>query len=318
MGKTVLITGITGQDGSYLAELLLSKKYEVHGLIRRTSHFNRQNIDHIADQLHLHYGDMTDTGSILHIVKEVQPEEIYHLAGQSHVQISSNIPDNTMDVNGQGAWRLLEAVRLSDLNPCIYNAATSELFGGTATTHESLDESSEFHPRSPYAISKLMAYWFMRHYRYAYGMRTWNGILFNHESPRRGENFVTRKITLSIARIMKGQQKELVLGNLDARRDWGYAPDYVEAMHLMLQSRLPDDFVVATGEMHSIQEFLDLAMLHGGRVPVRVSDEYKRMDEVQYLCGDATKIRVNLGWRPKTSFVELVKIMMEADMHGTH
>lgn len=313
--KTALITGITGQDGSYLTELLLSKGYRVWGLVRRTSAFNRERLDHIHDQnLHLLYGDMNDTGSILHVLHDVCPDEIYHLAGQSHVQISSSIPEYTMDVNGQGAYRLLEAVRLSHIDPCIYNAATSELYGG-CSGGEKLNEESVFHPRSPYAIGKLVAYWFMRHYRDAYGMKTWNGILFNHESPRRGENFVTRKITLSIARVLNGLQKEVVLGNTQAKRDWGYAPDYVEAMWLMLQSSKPDDFVVATGEMHSVQDFLSFAMVYAGRVvPVRVSSDYKRSDDVVALCGDATKASVCLGWKPKVRFNDLVRIMMEADL----
>lgn len=303
------------KDGSYLVELLLSKGYEVYGLIRRTSSFNRERLDHIIDNnFKLIYGDMVDTSSLLHIMKDVRPDEIYHLAGMSHVQVSQSIPEYTFDTNGEGATRLLEAVRLCDLNPCIYNAATSELFGG-CRFGEKLNEESPFNPRSPYAISKLYTYWIMRHYREAYGLKTWNGILFNHESPRRGENFVTRKITLSIARIMAGKQKELVLGNTQARRDWGYAPDYVKGMWMMLQSKKPDDFVLATSEMHSVQEFLDRAMQYAGtKVPVITSRTYLRPTDVDALCGDYSKAKRVFGWEPKVRFNELVRIMMKADL----
>ena len=313
--KTALVTGITGQDGSYLTELLLDKGYVVWGLVRRTSAFNRERLDHICNpNLKYVYGDIIDMGSILHALKVVQPDEVYHLAAQSHVGISFDTVESTLDMNTLGTARLLEAVRLSDVSPRIYNAATSELFGGMNNGHR-LSEKDLFHPRSTYAVSKLASYWMMCHYRETYGLPIWNGILFNHESPRRGENFVTRKITLSIAKIMMGLQKELVLGNMDACRDWGYAPDYVESMWLMLQSSKPDDFVVATGEMHSVREFFELAMTYAGEVvPVRVDEYYRRPLDVDALCGDSSKARSVLGWCPKVGFPELVRIMMEADI----
>jgi GDPmannose 4,6-dehydratase len=315
--KKAFIDGTTGQDGSYLSELLLTKGYEVHGLIRRTSHFNRDNIDHIKNKdFHLYYGDLEDTSSLCHLMKDIRPDEVYHLASMSHVQISNDIPEYTFDTNAVGTVRLLEAIRLADINPCIYNAATSELFGG-CKPGELLNEESKMHPRSPYAISKLYSYWMMRYYRDAYGMKTWNGILFNHESPRRGENFITRKITLSIARIFAGKQSFLEVGNMDARRDWGYAPDYVEAMYLMLQSKKPDDYVVATGETHSVREFIEKACMVVGVKPetiVKVNPSYIRPVDVGCLCGDASKIKRNIGWEPNVCFSELVDIMMKADM----
>lgn len=322
--KKAFITGTTGQDGSYLAELLLSKDYEVHGLVRRTSHFNRQNIDHIKDKrFKLYYGDMGDTGSLCHIIKKIQPDEVYHLASMSHVQISNDIPEDTYDTNGMGTVRLLEAIRLADINPCIYNAATSELFGG-GHQNELLNEKSPMHPRSPYAIAKLEAYWFMNYYRDAYGMKTWNGILFNHESPRRSENFITRKIALNIARILAHKQDKIILGNINARRDWGYAPDYVNAMYLMLQSNKPDNYVIATGVSHSIQDFLETAFkyvnISNWEDYVTISDLYKRPVDVDCLCGDSSKAQKALGWKHTVGFDELVKIMMDADLkqEGIH
>jgi GDPmannose 4,6-dehydratase len=249
-------------------------------------------------------------------MKDIRPDEVYHLASMSHVQISNDIPEYTFDTNAVGTVRLLEAIRLADINPCIYNAATSELFGG-CEPGELLNEESKMRPRSPYAISKLYSYWTMRYYRDAYGMKTWNGILFNHESPRRGENFITRKITLSIARILAGKQEFLEVGNMDAKRDWGYAPDYVEAMYLMLQSKRPDDYVVATGESHSVREFIEKACDVVGVKPetiVKVNPSYIRPVDVGCLCGDASKIKRNIGWEPNVCFSELVDIMMKADM----
>ena len=309
------ITGVSGQDGSYLSELLLSKGYEVHGLIRRTSTFNRERIDHIKDKnFHLYYGDLEDTSSLCHLMRDIRPDEVYHLASMSHVQVSNSIPEYTFDTNAQGTVRLLEAIRLADINPCVYNAATSELFGGS---NRLLNEESPMHPRSPYAISKLYSYWVMRYYRDAYGFYIWNGILFNHESPRRGENFITRKITLSLARILAGKQEYLEVGNTAAKRDWGYAPEYVEAMWMMLQSSKPDEYVVATGETHSVQEFIDEACGLAGldsRKVVRVNQSYVRPVDVDCLCGDTRKIQRVLGWRPRVCFNDLVRIMMKADM----
>ena len=315
--KKAFITGGNGQDASYLTELLLSKGYEVHSLIRRTSSFNRERIDHIKSKdFHLYYGDLGDTSSLCHLMKDIHPDEVYHLASMSHVAISSSIPEYTFDTNAVGTVRLLEAIRLADINPCIYNAATSELFGG-CEPGELLNEESKMRPRSPYAISKLYSYWAMRYYRDAYGMKTWNGILFNHESPRRGENFITRKITLSIARILAGKQEFLEVGNMDAKRDWGYAPDYVEAMYLMLQSKRPDDYVVATGESHSVREFIEKACAIAGIDPVRIVREnpaYLRPLDVGCLCGDARKAQRNLFWEPSVRFERLVEIMLKADM----
>lgn len=285
--------------------------------MRRTSSFNRDRIDHIKNKdFHLYYGDLEDTSSLCHLMKDIRPDEVYHLASMSHVQISNDIPEYTFDTNAQGTTRLLEAIRLADLNPCIYNAATSELFGG-CKPNEKLTEESSMHPRSPYAISKLYSYWLMRYYHDAYGMKTWNGILFNHESPRRGENFITRKITLSLARILAGKQSFLEVGNLDARRDWGFAPDYVEAMWMMLQSKHPDDYIIATGETHSVREFIEKACaitnLNFYDV-VKLNKKYVRPLDVNCLCGDASKAKRNLFWEPTVCFDELVKIMMKADM----
>ncbi|MBN1539637.1 MAG: GDP-mannose 4,6-dehydratase [Candidatus Thermoplasmatota archaeon] len=340
MNRSAFITGITGQDGSYLAELLLDKGYEVHGLVRRSSSFNRQRIEHLRNpgregpgSLILHYGDITDSSNLIRIIDELRPQEIYHLAAQSHVRISFEVPEYTANADGLGTLRLLEAVRflgLSDQTK-IYNAATSELYGKVKEVPQ--NENTPFHPRSPYGVAKLYAYWISRNYREAYGMFISNGILFNHESPRRGENFVTRKITLSISNIMDGKQESLVLGNLDARRDWGYAPDYVEAMWLMLQYDRPDDFVIATGETHTVREFVELAFKEAGvdlewtgtgieekgvdastgRELVKVSSRYFRPSEVDMLIGDPQKAMKELGWKPKVGFEELVRMMMKAE-----
>jgi GDPmannose 4,6-dehydratase len=345
MEKTALITGINGQDGSYLAEFLLNKGYRVHGIIRRSSTFNRQRIEHLyidnmIEDLHnqrrikLHYGDMTDSSNLSSIVKVTQPDEIYNLAAQSHVKISFEVPEYTAETDAIGTLRLLEAVRTCGLEhkTRIYQASTSELYGQVQEVPQS--ETTPFYPRSPYGVAKLYGYWITKNYREAYGMFVVNGILFNHESERRGENFVTRKITLSAARIAKGLQKKLYLGNLNALRDWGYAPDYVECMWLMLQHNTPEDFVIATGEMHSVREFCELAFREvgidlewtgegvdekgiskkTGKVIIEVDPDYFRPAEVEQLCGNPEKARTLLGWNPrKTSFNELVKKMVAAD-----
>ncbi len=332
--KKAFVTGVSGMDGSYLSELLLDKGYEVHGLIRRASTFNRGRIEQIkSEDFKLYYGDLEDTSSICHLMKRIQPDEVYHLAAMSHVQISNDIPEYTFNSNAQGTLRLLEAIRLADLDPCIYNAGTSELFGG-CKPGDLLNEESTMHPRSPYAISKLYSYWTMRYYRDAYGLKTWNGILFNHESPRRGENFITRKITLSIARILAGKQDCLEIGNIDSQRDWGYAPDYVNAMWMMLQSNKPDDYVIATGKLHSVREFIEKVFKEIGReihwngkgieetgydmsnkkTVVRINPIYYRPMDVNCLCGDSSKAYQKLGWKPSVGFDELVQIMVKADM----
>lgn len=338
--KKAFITGVTGQDGSYLAELLLSKGYEVHGLIRRASTFNRERIEHLhkyhEDQnkgLLLHYGDMTDATSLLHILKEIQPDEVYHLAAQSHVQVSFEVPVYSADADALGTLRLLEGIRAANLleKTKIYNASTSELFGSSP---EKQNEQTYFYARSPYAAAKLYAYWIAINYREAYNMKIWNGILFNHESPKRGENFVTRKITISIAKILAGKQDKMYMGNMDAMRDWGYAPDYVEAMWMMLQQETPDNYVIATGETHSVREFIEHAFKEVGisiewkgsgvnevgidsktkRVFIEVSPRYFRPTDVDCLKGDSSKARDALGWIPKVGFKELVKIMVHADL----
>lgn len=319
--KKAFITGITGQDGSYLTELLLDKHYEVHGLIQKsvtpaTSHFQKLSLDERYDinKVMLHYGDITDYRSLLKIIKQIQPDEVYHLAAQSDIQISFENPLETADINALGSLRVFAAIHNSKCNAKIFNASSRELYGSAPSEYPQ-NEKTPFHPESPYAIAKLFAYHCAIFYRNKYGLKIWNGILYNHESPRRGENFVTRKITHGIARIMTGKQKELVLGNLNAMRDWGYAPDYVEAMWLMLQSKNPDDFIIATSEMHSVQEFLDEAMTCAGvRVPVKVSKNFLRISDVNHLCGDYHKAKKILGWKPKTTFKKLVRIMMEADM----
>jgi GDPmannose 4,6-dehydratase len=313
--KRALITGITGQDGSYLAELLLAKGYEVHGLVRRSSSFNTGRIDPIRDQLHLHYGDLVDSTSLHSVIATVQPHEIYNLAAQSHVRVSFEMPEYTCDVTAAGVGRLLEALRVSGLKARFYQASSSELYGKVRETPQT--EKTQFHPRSPYAAAKAYGYYLTQNYREAYDMFCTNGLLFNHESPRRGENFVTRKITRAVGRIVAGTQKKLALGNLDAKRDWGFAGDFVEAMWHMLQLDTPDDFVVATGETHSVREFLDLAF---GRVDLDwkdhvVTDErFMRPAEVELLLGDATKAKKTFGWTPKVTFRQLVEMMVDADV----
>ena len=320
--KKALITGITGQDGSYLAELLLHKGYEVHGIIRRASTFNTHRIDHIyrdphngeAVKLYLHYGDIAVAETLQHIIYEIKPDEIYHLAAQSHVRVSFDMPEYTGDVTGLGATRILEAVRKSAGNSRFYQASSSEMFGGANPPQS---ESTKLEPRSPYAAAKVYAYWIAKNYREAYGLFACNGILFNHESPRRGETFVTRKITRAVAAIKAGRQKQLFLGNLDAKRDWGYAPEYVEAMWLMMQQEQSDDFVIGTGETHSVREFLEEAFGYVGlnyEEYVRIDERYFRPTEVDVLLSDPSKAREKLGWQPRVRFGELVRIMMDADL----
>jgi GDPmannose 4,6-dehydratase len=321
MSKRALISGITGQDGSYLAELLLAKGYEVHGIIRRSSTFNTDRIDHLYQDPHvhgvklfLHYGDLSDSASLLKFLHDLQPDEIYHLGAQSHVRVSFDIPEYTGNVTGLGTTRLLEAMRETAPKARFYQASSSEMYGLVQAVPQR--EDTPFYPRSPYGAAKVYAYWMTVNYRESYGLHASNGILFNHESPRRGETFVTRKITRAIARIKAGLQKELYLGNLDARRDWGYAPEFVEAMWLMLQQEKGDDFVVATGETHSVREFLEesfgVANLDWNQY-VKIDARYLRPAEVDLLSGDPAKARRVLGWQPKTSFKELVRIMVEAD-----
>ena len=320
--KRALITGITGQDGSYLAELLLAKGYEVHGLMRRSSSFSTARIDHLfSDEhalklpLHLHYGDLSDSSSLINTINKVKPEEVYNLGAQSHVKVSFDMPEFTADTTGMGALRLLEAIRHADWPIRYYQAGSSEMFGKAAESPQM--ETTPFHPRSPYAVSKVFAHWMTVQYREAYAMFAANGILFNHESPRRGATFVTRKVTRGIAAILAGTEKKLYLGNLDARRDWGYAPEYVEAMWLILQQPEPDDYVVATGETHSVREFVELAFSLVDRdwsEFVEIDPRYFRPIEVDELCGDATKARERLGWQPRTTFANLVRLMLEADL----
>ena len=322
--KRALVTGITGQDGSYLAELLLEKGYEVHGVIRRASTFNTERIDHLyadpheSPALHLHYGDLSEGRVIRQILERFEPQEIYNLGAQSHVRVSFDQPEYTADVVGIGTLRVLEAVReystRSGAQVRVYQAGSSEMFGAALPPQS---EDTPFHPRSPYAVSKLAAHWFARNYREAYGLFITNGILFNHESPRRGETFVTRKITRAVGRIKEGLQQTLYLGNLDTRRDWGFAGDYVEAMWLMLQQDEPDDYVVATGESHSVREFLEEAFSCAGlewQKHVEIDSRYFRPSEVDHLQGDASKARAKLGWAPKVSFSELVRMMVERDL----
>jgi GDPmannose 4,6-dehydratase len=336
--KKAFLTGITGQDGSYLAELLLSKGYEVWGVIRRSSSFNTKRINHLYQDPHepgvrlrLCYGDLTDASSINQILKQVRPDEIYNLGAQSHVKVSFEIPEYTADVTGMGAVRVLEAMRELDLNAKFYQASSSELYGQAVETPQT--ETTPFRPRSPYAAAKAYAFYITKNYRESYGFFAVNGIMFNHESPRRGETFVTRKITRAAARIKLGTQSRLYLGNLDARRDWGYAGDYVEAMWLMMQADKPDDFVIATGEAHSVREFCDIAFRHAGlplrwegqgiaerglgpdgNVLVEVDPHYFRPAEVDILVGDASKAARELGWKPRVRFEELVKMMIEGDL----
>ncbi|WP_141266880.1 GDP-mannose 4,6-dehydratase [Thermodesulfovibrio sp. Kuro-1] len=346
--KKALITGITGQDGSYLAEFLLSKGYEVHGLIRRASTFNTQRIDHIyidphlpEARLFLHYGDLSDSGQLVHIIYNIQPDEIYHLGAQSHVRVSFDMPEYTGDITALGTTRLLEAIRRSGIKTKFYQASSSEMFGASPPPQ---NEKTPFYPRSPYAAAKVYAYWMTVNYREAYKLFACNGILFNHESPRRGETFVTRKITRALARILASKQDKLYLGNLEAKRDWGFAPEYVEMMWLMLQQDEPDDYVVGTGESHSVREFVEKAFsyagieiewrgkgveekgiiasvdysinsnLKPGDIVIEIDPKYFRPTEVEHLQADITKAKERLGWQPRTTFDELVKIMVDYDM----
>jgi len=311
--KRALVLGATGQDGSYLCELLLEKKYEVHAIIRRSSSFNTGRINHIYDQLKIYHADLSDGTSLQKVIDVSQPDEVYNLGAMSHVRISFEQPEYTADVDAVGTLRLLEALRGSKAR--FYQASSSELFGKALETPQS--EKTPFYPRSPYGIAKQFAYWTTVNYREAYGVHASNGILFNHESPRRGETFVTRKITMAVARIKRGLQKELLLGNLDAKRDWGYAKEYVEAMWIMLQQPVPDDYVIATGETHTIRDFLNLAFHFGGGMDpsdyVGIDPVYFRPSEVDILQGDASKAERVLGWKAKTKFQELVKMMVDAD-----
>ncbi len=316
-GKKALITGITGQDGSYLAELLLEKGYEVHGLVRRSSSFNTWRIDHVRDRLVLHYGDLVDQNSLARALEALQPDEVYNLAAQSHVKVSFDMPEYTTDVTAIGVLRVLDAVRDLDLHPRVYQAGSSEMFGLVQETPQT--ETTPFHPRSPYAVSKVYGHWMAVNYRESYGMHVSNGILFNHESPRRGENFVTRKITMGVAAIKQGRAKELRLGNLDAKRDWGYAKDYVEAMWRMLQREEPGDYVIATGETHSVREFCEEAFGCVGldwKDFVKVDPKYFRPAEVDLLLGDSGKARKELGWTPRVTFKDLARLMVEADLES--
>ena len=319
--KKALITGITGQDGSYLAELLLSKGYEVHGLIRRASTFNTSRIDHLFQdpheegvRLHLHYGDITDGVSLANLIREIEPSEIYNLAAQSHVKVSFEVPDFTAQVDAVGTIRLLEAIRASKIDTRFYQASTSELFGSTPPPQS---ESSPFAPQSPYAAAKLYSYWIVRNYREAYGMHATNGILFNHESPRRGETFVTRKITMAAARIKLGSKEKLYLGNLNAIRDWGYALEYVESMWLMLQQDLSDDYVVGTGVGATVKDFCEAAFMEAGldyKNHIMIDERYYRPTEVDALIADTSKIQNTIGWVAKTQWSDLAKLMVNADL----
>jgi len=338
MQKKALITGITGQDGSYLAELLLGKGYEVHGTIRRASTFNTSRIDHLYQDPHvngvrlfLHYGDLSDSSNINRLLEKIQPDEIYHLGAQSHVKVSFDLPEYTADVTGLGAVRILDAIRKEKLKTKFYQASSSEMFGKTTETPQK--ETTPFHPRSPYGCAKVYAYWTTRNYRESYGIFACNGILFNHESPRRGETFVTRKITRGLARIKLGKDKKLYLGNLDAKRDWGYAKDYVEGMWLMMQKGKPDDYILATNETHSVREFtektaeyLGINLVWQGKGVkekginkttnqniIEIDPAYFRPAEVEFLQGDYSKAKKELGWKPKVKFDELVEIMAKAD-----
>ena len=330
MKKRALITGITGQDGSYLAELLLAKGYEVYGIIRRSSSFNTARLEQIYQdphdpdyRLNLIYGDLNDASSLNRILRESRPDEIYNLGAQSHVRVSFDVPEYTAEISGLGAVRLLEAIRETGIMPRFYQASSSELFGSSPAPQS---ETTPFHPRSPYAAAKLYAYWITVNYREAYGMFACNGILFNHESPRRGETFVTRKITRAAARIKLGRQEKLFLGNLDARRDWGFAGDYVEAMWRMLQAEKAEDYVIATGESHSVREFLDIVFGHldlDWHKHVEIDPRYFRPAEVDELRGDMSRAKRQLGWEPTVRFEALARMMIEADLkalrdHGDH
>jgi GDPmannose 4,6-dehydratase len=337
--KKALITGITGQDGSYLAELLLEKGYEVHGIIRRSSSFNTQRIDHIYNdpheeerRLHLHYGDLSDGSNLNRLLEKIKPDEIYHLGAQSHVRVSFDLPEYTADVTGLGTLRLLDAIRETGIKTKFYQASSSEMFGKAVELP--LKETSPFHPRSPYGVAKVYAYWITKNYRESYGMFASNGILFNHESPRRGETFVTRKVTLGLARVKLGLQEKLYLGNMDAKRDWGYAKDYVYGMWLMLQHDEPDDFILATNETHTVREFVEETAKYLGmelewkgkgvkecgidkktkKVIVEIDPKYFRPAEVDVLLGDPTKAKKKLNWKPQVTFKGLVKLMAEHDL----
>ena len=337
--KRALITGITGQDGSYLAELLLSKGYEVHGIMRRTSSFNTDRIDHLYQDRHeedvrlfLHYGDLTDSSNLNRILEKVEPCEIYNLGAQSHVQVSFEVPEYTADVDALGTLRLLDGIKETKINARFYQASTSELYGKVVEVPQS--ETTPFYPRSPYAVAKQYGFWITKNYREAYNLHASNGILFNHESPRRGETFVTRKITMAVARIHRQQQDALYMGNIDSLRDWGYAPDYVRMMWMMLQQETPDDYVVATGEMHTVREFIEKAFAHVGRTiawrgqgideegidtstgkaVVKIDPRYFRPAEVEQLLGNPAKAKRQLGWESHIKFAELVKIMTDGDL----
>ncbi len=337
--KKALITGITGQDGSYLTELLMRKGYEVHGIIRRASTFNTHRIDHLYQDRHegdakmiLHYGDLTDSSNLNRLIEKIQPSEIYNLAAQSHVQVSFEVPEYTADADALGVLRLLDAIRESGIDARFYQASTSELYGKVMEVPQS--ETTPFYPRSPYAVAKLYGFWIVKNYRESYGLHASNGILFNHESPRRGETFVTRKITMAVARISRGLQECLYMGNINAYRDWGYAPDYVEMMWMMLQQDAPDDYVVATNEMHTVREFIEKSFGHlgieiewegedvdevgknksTGDVVVRMDKRYYRPCEVEQLLGDPAKAKRQLGWEPQVKFEELVQIMADGDL----
>ncbi|WP_028328581.1 GDP-mannose 4,6-dehydratase [Brachyspira alvinipulli] len=320
--KKALITGITGQDGSYLAELLLEKGYEIHGIIRRSSSFNTERIDHLYKDPHindvrmfLHYGDLSDSSNLSRLLEKIEPDEIYNLAAQSHVRVSFDMPEYTADVVGLGTIRILDAIKETQIKTKFYQASTSELYGKVVETPQT--EKTPFYPRSPYSCAKLYSYWITVNYRESYDMYACNGILFNHESPRRGETFVTKKITHAIAKILNKEQDKLYLGNLDSKRDWGYAKDYVEAMWLMLQQEKADDYVIATGETHSVREFLDEAFGLVGldwKKYVEIDPRYYRPAEVDLLLGNPAKAKEKLGWTPKTTFKELVKIMLEYDL----
>jgi GDPmannose 4,6-dehydratase len=321
MTKRALITGVTGQDGSYLAELLLAKGYDVHGLIRRASSFNTGRLDPIYQDPHekgvrflMHYGDLSDSGSLVNLIRELEPDEIYHLGAQSHVKVSFEIPEYTSDATGMGTVRILEAIRSSGVNSRFYQAGSSEMFG---TSPPPQNESTPFHPRSPYGVAKVFAHWMTVNYREAHGLFAANGILHNHESPRRGETFVSRKITRAVARIKAGIQDKLFLGNLDAQRDWGYAPEYVVAMWQMLQQDEPHDLVIATGEAHSVREFCELAFGYADldwEPHVEIDPRYFRPSEVNCLQGDASRAKQVIGWEARTRFAELVRLMVDADI----
>jgi len=337
--KKALITGITGQDGSYLAELLLDKGYEVHGIIRRASSFNTDRIDHLYKDRHetgvkmfLHYGDLTDSSNLNRLIEKIHPSEIYNLGAQSHVQVSFEVPEYTAEVDAIGTLRLLDSIRETGVNCRFYQASTSELYGMVQEVPQT--ETTPFYPRSPYAVAKQYGFWIVKNYREAYGLHASNGILFNHESPRRGETFVTRKITMAVARISRGMQKCLYMGNINALRDWGYAPDYVRMMWMMLQQDTPDDYVVATNEMHTVREFIEKSFGHAGieivwdgegvkevgknkatgDIVVRMDERYYRPAEVEQLLGNPAKAKKQLGWEPNVKFEELVKIMTEGDL----